>query len=82
MNLSRDHAIKRSREFEGRVPPLQVTILPSLKAIGIVEEQICFLSLLRDHVIKRSHDFESGVPPHQVVILPILVAIGIAEEQI
>ena len=40
LNLSRDHVIKRSREFEGGASPLQVTTLPSLVAIGIVEEQI------------------------------------------
>ena len=40
LNLSRDHVIKRSREFEGGVSPLQVTILPGLVTIGIVEEQI------------------------------------------
>ena len=40
LNLSCDHTIKRSREFEGAIPPLQVTNLPSLVAIGIVEGQI------------------------------------------
>ena len=40
LNLSRDHVIKRSHDFEGGVPPPQVTTLPSLVARGIVEEQI------------------------------------------
>ena len=40
LNLSRDHVIKRSRDFEGGVPPLQVTTLSSLVAIDIAEVQI------------------------------------------
>ena len=40
LNLPRDHLIKRSRDFEGGVPQLQVLTLPSLVAIGIAEEQI------------------------------------------
>ena len=40
LNLSRDQVIERSQEFEGGVSPLQVTTLPNLVAIGIVEEQI------------------------------------------
>ena len=36
-HLSRDHVIKRTRDFEVGVPPLQVTTLPSLVAIGIAE---------------------------------------------
>ena len=40
LNLSRDHDIKKSRDFEGGVSPLQVTTLPILMAIGIAEGQI------------------------------------------
>ena len=40
LNLSRDHVIKRSRDFEGGVSPLQVTTLSSLVAIGRAEGQI------------------------------------------
>ena len=40
LNFSRDHVIKRLRDFEGGVPPLQVTILPSLVTIDIAEGQI------------------------------------------
>ena len=40
LNLPRDHVIKRSRDFEGGICPLQVTTLSSLMAIGIAEEQI------------------------------------------
>ena len=38
--MSRDHVIDRSRDFEGGVPPPQVTTLPSLVVIGIAEGQI------------------------------------------
>ena len=37
LNLSRDHVIKMSRDFEGGVPSLQVTTLPSLVAMGIAK---------------------------------------------
>ena len=40
LNLSRDHVIKMSRDFEGGVILTQVTTLLSLVAIGIVEGQI------------------------------------------
>ena len=40
LNLSHDHVIKRSRDFESGVLPLQVTTLPRLMAIVIVDEQI------------------------------------------
>ena len=40
LNLSRDHVIKRSRDFEGGVLPLQVTTLSSLVATDIEEVQI------------------------------------------
>ena len=40
LNFSRDHVIKRSRDFEGGVSPLQVTTLLSLVAIGSAEGQI------------------------------------------
>ena len=40
LNLSRDHVIKSSSDFEGRVPILQVTALPSLVAIGTAKGQI------------------------------------------
>ena len=40
LNLSCDHVIKRSRDFEGGVLPLQVTTLSSLVAIDIAEVQI------------------------------------------
>ena len=40
LNLSRYQVIKTSREFEGWVSPLQVTTLPNLVTIDIVEEQI------------------------------------------
>ena len=40
LNLSRNQVIKRSRYSEGGVPPLLVTTLPSLVAIGIAEMQI------------------------------------------
>ena len=40
LNLSREHVIKKSQDFEGWVSPPQVTILPSLVAIGIAEGQI------------------------------------------
>ena len=40
LNLSRDRVIKRSRDFDGGVPPWQVTILPSLVAIAIAEGKI------------------------------------------
>ena len=40
LNLSRDHVTKRSCDFEGGVPPPQVTTLPSLGAIGIAEGQV------------------------------------------
>ena len=39
-NLSRDRVIKRLRDFEDWDPPPQVTILPSLAAIDIVEVQV------------------------------------------
>ena len=35
LNLSCDHVIKRSRDFEGGVLPLQVTTLASLVAIDM-----------------------------------------------
>ena len=40
LNLSCDHVIKRSRDFEGGVPPPQVATLPNLVAIGIAQGQI------------------------------------------
>ena len=40
LNLSRDHVIKRLLDFEGEVPPPQVTALPSLVTIGIAEVQV------------------------------------------
>ena len=40
LNMSRDHVIDRSRDFEVGVTPPQVTTLPSLVATGIVEGQI------------------------------------------
>ena len=40
LSLSRDHVIKRSRDFEGGVTPLQITSLSNLVATGIVEGQI------------------------------------------
>ena len=39
-HLSCDHAIKSSRDFKGRILPLQVTALPSLVAIRIAKEKI------------------------------------------
>ena len=39
-HLSRDHVIKKSSGFEGGVPPLYVTTLPDLMAIGIAEKHI------------------------------------------
>ena len=40
LNLSSEYVIKRSRDFEGGVSPLQVTTLSSLVAIGSAEGQI------------------------------------------
>ena len=40
LNLSLDHVIKRSCDFEDGVPPLQVTTLPRLVVIGMAEVQI------------------------------------------
>ena len=40
LNLSRNQVIKMSRDFEGEVPSMQVTTLPSLVVIGIAEGQI------------------------------------------
>ena len=40
LNSSRDHVIKKLPEFEGVAPQLQVTTLPNLVIIGVVEEQI------------------------------------------
>ena len=40
LNLSRDHVVKKSRDFEGWVPPPQVTTMPNLEAIDIVEVPI------------------------------------------
>ena len=40
LNLLRDNVIKRSRDFDGGVHPLQGSTLPSLGDIGIVEGQI------------------------------------------
>ena len=39
-HLSRDHIVKRSHDLEVGVPPSQVTSLPSLMTIDIVEVQI------------------------------------------
>ena len=39
-HLSHDHVIKSSRNFEGWVPPLQVTTLPSFVVINTAEVQI------------------------------------------
>ena len=38
--LARYYTIKRSRDFEGRFPPLLVRTLPSSVAIGTAEEQV------------------------------------------
>ena len=40
LNLSRNHVIKTSRDFECWVPPPQVTTLPSFVVISIAEVQI------------------------------------------
>ena len=40
LDLLRNHVIKMSRDFEGEVPSMQVTTLPSLVVIGIAEGQI------------------------------------------
>ena len=40
LNSSRDRITNRSRDFEGGVPPPQVTTLPSLVAMDIAEGQI------------------------------------------
>ena len=40
LNLSCDHVIKRSHDFEGGIPLLQVTTLPILVAIARAEWQI------------------------------------------
>ena len=40
LNLSRDHVIKSSSDFEGRIPILQITALPGLVAIGTAKGQI------------------------------------------
>ena len=54
LNLPRDHVIKRSRDFEGGLSPPQVTILPSLVAIGTAEGQILGFTFVTDCMIKRS----------------------------
>ena len=45
LNFSRDHIIKRSRNFEGGLYPSQFTTLPSLMAIGIAEGQTYVFSI-------------------------------------
>ena len=54
LNLPRDHVIERSHDFEGGLSPQQVTILPSLVAIGIAEGQIFGFTFVTDCMIKRS----------------------------
>ena len=61
LNLSRDHLIKRSRNFKGGVPPLQVTTLSSLVAIVIPEGQYMALHLSHDNVTKKSRNLVNAV---------------------
>ena len=57
--ISQDHMNERSCNFMGRSPSRQVTVLPSLVAIGSVSENmilVCYI-ILKDHMIKESWDF-------------------------
>ena len=62
LNLSGDHIIKRSRNFEGGLHPSQFTTLSSLMAVGIAEGQtyvFSFAFLLNPYKIKTRFQFPS-----------------------
>ena len=62
LSFSRDHIIKRSCDFEGGVPLLQVITLPSLVAVDIAEGQMLgfsFAFLLNPYKIKTRFQFPS-----------------------
>ena len=71
-HLSCDHAIKSSRDFKGRVLPLQVTAVPSLLAIRIAKEKIdvlyiCHVTMLsKGHLTRYVGSSEGKLPPCQV----------------